>query len=169
MSLLLPFHPSRLAPPTPSRALYLPLPEDTLIDDVLTPMNIATQGYRIIHDPQARGWDPQQLDPSKETIRKARTLAGNFQLIFRYPHWLLPWKQRLAWQLISHKYMRVLAPSLMVTQFIANALLAPVHPAYMLLFIAQVAFYIVGFAGILCNSVICSWRCVTAMVARFTF
>ena len=73
-------------------------------------MQIATQGYRVIFEPEARCFDPQANEPAVEKRRKQRTLAGNFQMLFRYPQWLFPWKNRLWWQLISHKYLRIIAP-----------------------------------------------------------
>lgn len=128
-------------------ALYKPMPEDTLIDDVVTPMQIVMQGYRVTFDREARAWDPQTLAPEKEAIRKTRTLAGNFQILSRYPQWLLPWANRTWLHLLSHKYMRLAAPLLLVTQFTANAMLAG-RPFYMALFCGQLLFYALAAFGL---------------------
>lgn len=129
------------------RALFTPIPEDTLIDDVVIPMQIAVRGQRVLFDPEARAFDPQTLEPARERIRKRRTLAGNFQMLFRYPGWLLPWRNRLWWQLIAHKYLRLVAPFLLVLLFVSNAALLD-QPLYRVLFEGQCAFYAVALLGL---------------------
>ena len=86
------------------------IPQDTLLDDVIIPMQAVTGGRRVLFDAEARAYDPQRLDVKREKYRKARTLAGNFQMLFRYSEWLLPWKFRLWWKLASHKYSRLFTP-----------------------------------------------------------
>lgn len=130
------------------RAAFQPIPEDTLLDDVVIPMQIAVQGLRVLHDPEAVAFDPQTLEPGREQARKRRTLAGNFQMLFRYARWLLPSRNRLWWQLISHKYLRLAAPLLLVVVFVSNFLLR-FHPFYRALFVAQIAFYGLALVGML--------------------
>lgn len=105
------------------RHLYEPLPPDTILDDVVVPMTIALKGKRVRFDPEAKAYDPQQLTTQNESRRKSRTLAGNFQMLFRHPSWLLPWRNRLWWQLISHKYLRILSPLFIVAAFVSSAML----------------------------------------------
>ena len=106
------------------RSAFTPLPDDTILDDVVCPMQIALKGKRVLFCPEALAFDPQRLDPSNEVRRKRRTIAGNFQMLFRYPSWLLPWKNRLLIQLISHKYLRLIAPALIVAVFCLSLILA---------------------------------------------
>lgn len=128
------------------RELFEPLPEDTLLDDVVIPMRIALRGHRVGFDPRAPAFDPQTTDPAKEKRRKLRTLAGNFQMLFRYPGWLAPWRTPLWWQLLSHKYARVFAPAFMAAMLFANAMLLE-HEVYRWLFQAHCAFYILALLG----------------------
>jgi len=122
------------------RSLYRPIPDDTILDDVVIPMQIAVQGFRIGFDPAALAHDPQTLEPAREKIRKRRTLAGNYQMLFRHPAWLLPWRDRLWWQLLSHKYLRLAAPFLLLLLLGSNALL--LHSFfYRLLLFGQCLFY----------------------------
>jgi len=130
------------------RELFQPIPDDSLLDDVVIPMQIALQGYRVEFDPAAVAFDPQPLEPDRERIRKRRTLAGNFQMLFRYPHWLVPWVNRLWWQLISHKYLRLSAPPLLLILLVTNALLNS-SPVFRLLFAGQAVFYSLAVLGIL--------------------
>ncbi|MFN7139921.1 MAG: glycosyltransferase family 2 protein [Limisphaerales bacterium] len=125
---------------------FRPIPGDTILDDVVIPMQIALQGRRILFDPDALAYDPQTLEPAREKVRKQRTLAGNFQMMFRYPAWLLPWRNRLWWQLISHKYLRLAAPFVMLSLFVSNALLIQ-SSFFLVLFIGQVIFYTVALLG----------------------
>lgn len=130
------------------KKLFEPLPQDTILDDVVCPMKIALKGYRVIYDNSAIAFDPKPLEPESEKIRKQRTLAGNFQMLFRYPEWCLPFKNRLFWQLISHKYLRLAGPLLMAGIFISNIPLIP-HPFYKLTFIGQIIFYLLTILGII--------------------
>jgi len=128
------------------RELFQPLPVDTILDDVLIPMRIATAGHRVGFDPSAPAYDPQTTDPVKEKRRKRRTLAGNFQLMFRYPGWMMPWQTGLWWQLLSHKYSRVCAAWLLPTMFVSNAMLIS-KPLYEWLFYAHCGFYLLAALG----------------------
>ncbi len=130
------------------RDLFQPIPEDTLLDDVVIPMQIAVNhGKRISFDPTAPAYDPQTTDPAKEKRRKLRTLAGNFQMLAHHPGWLLPWRTGLWWQLLSHKYSRIVAPVFMVTMFASHAALAD-QPFYRPLFLAHLAFYGLALLGL---------------------
>ena len=62
------------------RELFEPIPEDTLLDDVLIPLRIVRRGYRVLFEPAARAWDRVAASAGEELARKVRTLAGNFQL-----------------------------------------------------------------------------------------
>jgi cellulose synthase/poly-beta-1,6-N-acetylglucosamine synthase-like glycosyltransferase len=127
-------------------ALFVPLPPDTILDDVVIPMQIALAGYRVGHDPKARAFDPQPQDPLVEARRKQRTLAGNFQMLFRYPSWLLPWKNRLWWRLIAHKYLRLASPLLLALLLVTSACLWR-HPLYLAALLLQVGFYLLAAIG----------------------
>ena len=129
------------------RVLFTPIPADTLLDDVVIPMQIAARGARVIHDPAALAFDPQTLEPASEQRRKQRTLAGNFQMLFRHPAWLLPWRHRLWWQLLSHKYLRLAAPLFLLTAFAANLALATL-PFYQATLAVQVLFYTAAALGL---------------------
>jgi len=122
------------------RALFSPLPEDTILDDVLIPMRIVRLGYRVIFEPAARAFDRAPGSAREEFGRKARTLAGNFQLLVR-ERWLLnPLGNRLWLQTISHKGLRLLGPALLLAAFASNLVLIG-GPIYRLSLLAQAIFY----------------------------
>ena len=130
------------------RTLFRPIPADTILDDVVIPMWIALSGHRVVYDGEAEAFDPQPLDPRAETRRKARTLAGNFQMLVRHPAWLLPWKNRLAFQLISHKYLRLAGPFLLASILTASACLAEDSAFYETALGLQVLLYLLAAAGL---------------------
>ena len=130
------------------RALFTPLPADTVLDDVLIPMRLSLAGHRVIHDPAARAFDPQPHEPAAELLRKRRTLAGNFQMLFRHPQWLLPTRNRLWWQLLSHKYLRLCAPVFLIVLLAASAALAA-QPLYRTALALQLTFYLAATFGLL--------------------
>lgn len=129
------------------RECFRPIPEDTILDDVVIPMQVAVAGRRVLFEPEARAFDPQQLDPERERIRKQRTMAGNYQMLFRYPGWLLPWRNRLWWQLISHKYLRLAGPWLLALALISNAMLVG-GALYDVLLAGQCVLYACALAGL---------------------
>ncbi len=123
------------------RESYRPIPADTLLDDVLIPMQAAADGGRVIFAPSAKAWDPQPLGSAREAGRKERTLAGNFQLLFRHPAWLLPWGHPLWCRLICHQYLRLTGPWLLAIVLLSNAWLARDHRFWRLLLAAQLGGY----------------------------
>jgi len=147
------------------RSLFTPIPGDTLLDDVVIPLQIAARGARVIHDSTAHAHDPQPLEPAAERLRKQRTLAGGFQMLVRHPAWLWPWGHRLWWQLISHKYLRLFAPIFLIAAFASNLALIT-HPFYALAFAAQALCYLCAGLGRLPG--LQSWR-VFALPAGFVF
>ena len=131
------------------RKLFEPLPEDTLLDDVVIPMRISTKGYRILFDPGAIAFEPQRLEPTRERSRKRRTLAGNYQILFRYPEWLLPWKSRLFLQLICHRYLRLAGAPLILLSIFSSTVLGLSDPLYRTLFVAEAALIILAVLGLM--------------------
>lgn len=130
------------------RDLFQPLHPATILDDVVVPMRILVRGFRVLYAPGAVAYDPQTLDPGLEKKRKLRTLAGNYQMIEHFPGWLLPWENRCWWQLISHKYLRLAVPWLLVAVLVLS-LAAPKSPVVWLLLAGQAAAYGAAAAGLL--------------------
>jgi len=91
-------------------AAFKDLPIDTLLDDVQIPMLAIKQGYRVGFDDRALAWDEPSVSIEREKQRKIRTLSGNYQLLVRFPNWVLPLGHPIWWQFLSHKIARLLAP-----------------------------------------------------------
>ncbi len=128
------------------RALFVPIPDDTLLDDVVIPLRIIQQGYRVIFEPSARAYDRTSATASQEFARKARTIAGTFQLFAR-ERWLLdPRRNRLWLATLSHKGLRLLLPILHIGALAANVAASGLWP-YQWLLGLQAAFYGAAVAG----------------------
>jgi poly-beta-1,6-N-acetyl-D-glucosamine synthase len=92
------------------RALWQPLPADTILDDVLAPMRVVLAGHRVVFNESARAFDRAPDDADAEARRKVRTLAGNYQILWLEPRVLLPWRNPVWFQYMSHKIGRLAVP-----------------------------------------------------------
>ena len=128
------------------RKLASTLPEGTILDDMLQPLSVIRQGYRSVLDLRARVYDIWPKSLRGEFHRKVRTLAGNFQLLQLAP-WLLSRQNRLRFELISHKLMRLLVPLLLVILLASSALLANHSRLYAGALASQIVFYILAVLG----------------------
>jgi poly-beta-1,6-N-acetyl-D-glucosamine synthase len=128
------------------RVLFRPIPQGTLLDDVYWPLQVAMQGFRVIHESRAKANDVLPDRVSDEFRRKVRTLCGNYQLLTRLPSALLPWRNPIWFQFYSHKVLRLIVPwaflIALVSSFLLDGLL------YQFAFGAQVAMYGISFAGL---------------------
>jgi hypothetical protein len=59
----------------------------------------------------------------------------------------LPWRNRVLWQFVSHRVLRLIVPWALLVAFVA-ALMVP-GLVYRLAFLSQAVFYLVGVAGCL--------------------
>ena len=134
------------------RELFRPIPENTLLDDVVIPMQIVTQGYLCVFEPNAIAWDDPSATLGKEAIRKRRTIAGAVQLAIRNPKWLLPWQNPIWFEYVSHKLLRLLSPGLLLAVALTNVLLLH-DPLYHFLLILHGCFYYSAFAGWICQRI----------------
>jgi poly-beta-1,6-N-acetyl-D-glucosamine synthase len=136
------------------RAEMPKLPRDVLLDDMFVPLSIALAGNKsVVFSEQARIFD-EACDDDREFYRKVRTLAGNYQLVAMMPWLLLPLKNPLWLQMMSHKLLRLACPWALVTLFFASlalsfqAELSPLaHLLWRTLALGQIAFYACAAAG----------------------
>lgn len=120
------------------RGLCEPLPEGTILDDVLLPMQVVRKGSRVIFDSRARAWDLPDLGEGREFSRKVRTLSGNYQLLQLAP-WLLSSENPIRFEFVSHKLSRLVVPFALLGLLVTSAFLP--QPLYRAALVAQLAFY----------------------------
>ncbi len=123
------------------RNRLVPVPSETILDDVYIPMQVVRQGARVVFDPRAHAWDLPNLGTSREFARKVRTLSGNYQLLQLAP-WLLGRENPLRFQFVSHKLLRLLAPFALATALVTSFFLR--EPVYRVALGLQLAFYALG-------------------------
>jgi poly-beta-1,6-N-acetyl-D-glucosamine synthase len=129
------------------RSLWKPLPADTILDDVLAPMRAVLAGYRVVFNERARAFDRVAPDADAESRRKVRTLAGNYQILWLEPRLLLPWRNPVWLQYLSHKIGRLLVPYALLTLFASSVVLAERAPIYAAALAGQCLFYVLAGYG----------------------
>ena len=128
------------------RHLFEAIPETTVLDDVLIPMQIVRRGYRVLFEPAAHARDTLSLTPKIEFTRKVRTIAGNYQLLCSQPWLLNPWQNRLWFQYLSHKVFRLFCPVALLLVLVMNLMLLA-FVFYRITLLLQLLFYAAATSG----------------------
>ncbi|MBI1977728.1 MAG: glycosyltransferase family 2 protein [Candidatus Omnitrophica bacterium] len=128
------------------KRLFPHLPVDILVDDMYVPLSIIGKGHRAIFESAAKAYDHPSEHGKQEFKRKVRTLAGNYQILAKLPALLNPFKSPIAWQLFSHKLLRLAAPFFLLGILLANAFLIS-NLFYLILFVTQIVFYGLALSG----------------------
>jgi poly-beta-1,6-N-acetyl-D-glucosamine synthase len=127
------------------RELFAPLPPKTVLDDVLVPMKIVVGGKRALFEPAAVAYDTVSESPKIEYERKRRTLMGNYELLASMPDLLIPWRNPIFVQLVSHKVGRLFVPYCLAALLLTNLFLR--HGYYSVFLVCQGVFYLCACAG----------------------
>jgi hypothetical protein len=138
----------------------MPLPADTILDDVLAPMRAVLAGYRTVFNEKARAFDRVAPDADAEARRKVRTLAGNYQILRLEPRLLLPWRNPVWLQYMSHKIGRLVVPYALLTLMASSMAIADRSIVFAAALAAQCVFYLLAGYG--------AWldRCGTTTASR---
>jgi poly-beta-1,6-N-acetyl-D-glucosamine synthase len=129
------------------RACWRPLPHGTILDDVLAPMRAVLAGWRVVLDPRARAFDVVVPNLAAEARRKRRTLAGNYQVLALEPSLLIPGRNRVWLQYVSHKLGRLAVPWALIALLLSGIVLALSSPLYRIFTAIQFAFYALAAYG----------------------
>jgi cellulose synthase/poly-beta-1,6-N-acetylglucosamine synthase-like glycosyltransferase len=132
------------------RELTRLLPEATILDDMLLPLSVIRQGYRSVIDVRARVYDVWPKSLQIEFKRKVRTLAGHFQLLQLAP-WLLSSENRVRFELVSHRLLRLLVPALLGILLATSTMLAIRSRLYGALLATQLLLYMSAALGARCG------------------
>jgi cellulose synthase/poly-beta-1,6-N-acetylglucosamine synthase-like glycosyltransferase len=130
------------------RADVVPLPETIILDDVWLPMHATLAGKRTRLVRDAVAYDAA-FEDDREFGRKARTLAGNYQLLVRLPSLLSPFANPLWFETISHKVLRLVAPWWLLALLWATARAAFSADGAVMraVFVSEVGFYLLAALG----------------------
>lgn len=128
------------------RRCFVPLAADTLVEDLVVPMNARGLGFRVLYDPEARATDFAASTVAGEFTRRVRIATGSFQVLGRLLR--APLDARTKFAFVSHKVLRWIIPFLLIGMFVSSATLWA-QPFYRALFLGQVLFYAWGALGYL--------------------
>ena len=118
------------------RTLAVPLPPETLVDDMFLPLAAFFRGYRVILDDTAIAFD-YTMALKVEFRRKIRTQAGVYQIMRQHPELLT--RNRMLLAFVSHKVARLFLPfALLIAAATTFALSEPWRSAA---FAAQATLY----------------------------
>jgi cellulose synthase/poly-beta-1,6-N-acetylglucosamine synthase-like glycosyltransferase len=128
------------------RACFVPLPANTLVEDLVVPMNARRQGFRVLYEPEARATDFAPATVGGEFARRVRIATGSFRALGQLLRG--PLDPLTTFAFLSHKLLRWILPFLLIGLLLTSALLSG-QLLYRVLFLCQVAFYGWGLAGCL--------------------
>ena len=134
------------------KELYAAIPTDRkVMDDFFTTTRVLIAGKDAVYEPQAIGSEETSLDSYGEFHRKIRISRANFNLLPRYIPLLNPLRPFVAYGFFSHKFLRWIAPLILLFLIAANIALVPVSPWYVGLLGLQGFFYACAALGYLGN------------------
>ena len=104
------------------RKLLQPIPMHVILDDFYLAMMTIRQGYRVVSEPKAIVWERPTQSMGDEVSRRSRLTAGRFQIISMSREYLPYLPILLQFQVISHKFLRLAIPHLMIGTLLSNIL-----------------------------------------------
>lgn len=136
------------------RALWQPLPEDTINDDFILPMEIVANGHRGIYDTAIVATELETTKVAQEFRRRVRIGAGNMQQLVRLGRLADPRTGELAFVFVSGKGMRPIVPFLMLLAVLSTAFLAirGEHVFFQLALAGELALFALALASIALRS-----------------
>lgn len=109
------------------RELFERPPDNIINDDFYMAMRLIKRGYNIHYAHQAKSFERVSPTAQDEVKRRARINAGRYQAVFASGQ-LLPFSRPLiTWQVVSHKYFRLLVPFAMLGALFSNLILVVAH------------------------------------------
>jgi cellulose synthase/poly-beta-1,6-N-acetylglucosamine synthase-like glycosyltransferase len=134
------------------KELFERIPVDkTVMDDFFVTTRVLKAGKEAIYEPQAIGSEETSLETYGEFHRKVRISQANFNLLPKYLPLLNPFRGLVAYGFFSHKFLRWIAPVLMLVLLASNAALLGAGPFYYAAFAAQVFMYFIAGLGYVRN------------------
>jgi cellulose synthase/poly-beta-1,6-N-acetylglucosamine synthase-like glycosyltransferase len=128
------------------RCCYPPLSADTVLEDLVIPMNARKLGYRVLYDPEAVGRDFAASSVAGEFTRRVRVATGSFRALGQVVR--TPLDPVTAFAFFSHKFLRWILPFLLIAMLVSSGLLWS-RPLYRTAFLGQLAFYLWAAMGFL--------------------
>jgi len=128
------------------RECFVPIPTDTLVEDLVVPLGVRRRGFRVGYDPEATAVDFAPTTVGGEFTRRVRIATGSFRALGEIIAARLD--PLTAFAFLSHKLLRWFLPFFLAGMLAASAALAA-SPLYRALLVFQLLFYAFGLAGFL--------------------
>jgi len=123
------------------KTLYQRLQHDE-INDLVIPLNVIHQGYRVVFHPDLHCFEAPAADAMGEFKRQVRITNRTLRAIFRNAELMNIFKYPLfGFELISHKLLRFIVPFFMLVLFFVNLLLLGKETIYYVTLAAQMIVY----------------------------
>jgi cellulose synthase/poly-beta-1,6-N-acetylglucosamine synthase-like glycosyltransferase len=131
------------------RNVYTPIPDDTLVDDLVIPLwaHLHT-GCAIVYDPEAVAHEESAPDLSHEFHRRSRIGAGGWKSLELLWPLVNPAQGWVAFTFISHKILRWLGPFFLIGMAVSNMVLWQ-DPIFRWVLLGQAGFYALSLIGAL--------------------
>jgi len=129
------------------KSLYVPLPGD-IISDLVEPLKILEQGYRIVFEPEALAYETTCQKSDEEFKMRVRVISRGMRGLWYMKKLLNPFKYGfVSFQLISHKILRWFIPVFLFVLFFLSLFLMRKNIFYFIFFILQLVFYFSALLG----------------------
>jgi cellulose synthase/poly-beta-1,6-N-acetylglucosamine synthase-like glycosyltransferase len=128
------------------RTCYPRLSED-MIDDFVIGTEIYLQGLRTVYDPEALAMEYTHRHAIEEFRMRLRVIEQSMNALRRYRRLLSGNWNMFRFQLLSHKWLRYLAPCFLVTAYFSSLLLVNHGALYTASFVGMTLLYLSALAG----------------------
>lgn len=131
------------------RSAYVPLPPD-IISDLVEPLKVVEQGYRIVFEPEAIAFEETTEQTQEEFRMRVRVVTRGMRGLLYMKKLFNPLRFGfVSFQLFSHKVLRWFIPVFLLAALLANLLLAGHgHRFYDAALALQLAFYLLALIGL---------------------
>jgi cellulose synthase/poly-beta-1,6-N-acetylglucosamine synthase-like glycosyltransferase len=131
------------------RSAYVPLYNEACSDFIVA-TKMVEQGLRAVLEPTAICTEATNRGSDRELKMRVRVITQTFADLWRHRSMMNPFHSGFyALQLLSHKVMRYLAPFFLIVMFLTSAILAFWSRGFLVLFLVQLAVYLIAVASLL--------------------
>ncbi len=115
------------------RSLFLTM-NPAIGEDCIVPLDVAAQGFKVLHEPTAIAWTRLDDDEAMTMRRRIRMTLRNWQGTWTRHELLNPFRSPgYALALWSHKLLRWLSPVFLATATVSSILLLAIQPSFITL------------------------------------
>jgi cellulose synthase/poly-beta-1,6-N-acetylglucosamine synthase-like glycosyltransferase len=128
------------------RSCFVELAKDTILEDLMIPMQARKERFRVVYDPEAVAIDFAASSVAGEFTRRVRLAVGSFRALGYLLR--IPLRGFALLAFVSHKLLRWIVPFLLLSMLASSCLLLS-FPLYRAVLVTQVIFYLWAAIGYL--------------------